>query len=330
MLDKHIENIHRLIKKNEAFAIATVVRRDAPSSGKTGDKAIVNKLGEIIGWVGGGCVRGIIIKEAEDAMKSGKARLVRVGKTLVNQTKEGGVVDYKMTCQSEGTVEVFIEAVLPKPHIIIIGKTEIARSLSKLAHYSGYKITGVANDADLQTFEKVDELITHINLQDVKTSSATIIIVATQGESDETALMEAMKKERAFLGFVASRKKIATVKESLLQMGCSKKDVDTIVSPVGLDINAKKADEVAISILAEIIQHQNSENNTTGFSEYDKGTNANGQISKPVYYINPVCGVPVDTNNPKHIIVYKDQNVYFCCDGCKIKFEAEPEKYIKA
>jgi xanthine dehydrogenase accessory factor len=325
MHSSYIENIQKLLKKNEIFATATVVRRDAPSSGKIGDKAIINRHGEIIGWVGGGCVRGIILKEAELAMKSGIARLVKVGKYLEN-TKQAGTVEYKMTCQSEGTVEVFIEPIVPKPHIVIIGKTEIAKALSKLAHYAGYRITGVALDANLQTFDKVDELITHVNLKDVKTTSQSFIIVATQGEGDETAILEGLKKDRALLGFVASRKKWTSVTENLKTLDATSDDILSIVSPIGIDINAKSPEEVAISILAQMIEHKNSERNQSAFKNFETSS-APGAV-KPAYYTNPVCGVPVDMNNPKHIIEYKGEKVYFCCDGCKVKFELEPVKYI--
>ena len=198
--------------------MAIVVWREAPSSGKVGDKAVINKFGEILGWVGGGCVKGIIIKEAEDAMKSGKARLVKIGKSIV-PSKQEGVMEYKMTCQSEGTVEIFIEPVMPQPHLVVMGKSAIAKSLVKLARDAGYRITGVAQDANLQTFEKVDELITQISLANVKTTPASFIVVATQGEQDEKALQEALKKERAYLGFVASRKKMASIANYLADAG---------------------------------------------------------------------------------------------------------------
>src|ERR1019366_4942368 len=139
MLDKFLENIAQLKKKNEPFAIAIVVRTEGPSSSKAGGKAVVNKYGEMSGWVGGGCVNGIIIKEAEDAMKSGKSSLIRIGKTIIPSKKEG-VMEYKMTCQSEGAVEVFIEPVLPNSHLVVIGKSEIAQSLVKLAGEAGYRI----------------------------------------------------------------------------------------------------------------------------------------------------------------------------------------------
>ncbi len=325
MFDAYINKILELRKKNEGFATATVVRRDAPSSGKSGDKAVINKYGDIIGWVGGGCVKAIIIKEAGDALKSGKARLVKIGQTS-STIKQEGVMEYKMTCQSEGMVEVFIEPVLPLPHLVVLGKTAIAKALVKMGKAIGYRVTAVAPEARPDTFPGVDELITQLNLQQVKTGNQSFLVVCTQGEQDETALEQALQKKSAYVGFVASKKKRTSVFEFLKQSGIEEAKIALIKSPAGIDINAKKPEEVAISILAEIIQVQNSGTAVHSFTEFDE-TRAEAGI--PKFYINPVCGVPVDVNNPKHIVTYNGENVYFCCDGCKVKFEAEPEKYIK-
>ena len=325
MLDLFLEHTQKRIKNNEPFVIAIVVRKDAPSSGKVGDKAIITKFGEIIGWVGGGCVKGILIKESLEALKSGKGRLVKIGKSI-KLSKQEGVMEYKMTCQSEGTIEVFIEPVLPKPHIVVIGESENAKALTKLASAVGFKVTGVAQGATLTTFPKVDELITQINLTQVKTTPATFIIIATQGEGDEKALLESLKKERAFIGFIASKKKMISVSEYLKSYSISKSEIASIRAPIGKDIKAKSPDEVAISILAELIEYKNTHNNTLAFEKFETSIDKNNP--KPVYYTNPVCGVPVDMNNPKHIVEYKGEKVYFCCDGCKVKFDAEPSKYI--
>ncbi|ULQ54868.1 XdhC family protein [Flavihumibacter rivuli] len=324
MLEVFLEKGQELRKRNEPFAIAVVVRREAPSSGKTGDKAIINKFGEIIGWVGGGCVRAIIIKEAEDAMKSGKARLVRIGKTL-NHSQQEGVMEYKMTCQSEGLVEVFIEPVLPPPHIVVMGKTAIAKALVKLAKISGFRVTAVAPDIKPDTFDKVDELITQYNLKQVNTTAASSIVVATQGDQDETALQEALGKTSCYVGFVSSKKKGSKVMDYLKDAGVDPARVAAVKSPAGIDINAKSPEEVAISILAEIIQVKSQAPGASGFTMFDT---TREEAGKPKFYINPVCGVPVDINSPKHVIDYKGEKVYFCCDGCKVKFEQDPEKYM--
>ncbi|MGZ8559822.1 MAG: XdhC family protein [Chitinophagaceae bacterium] len=326
MYEEFFDKLAELRKRNEAFVTATVVRREVPSSGKSGDKAIVDKYGVITGWIGGGCVKGIILKESDDALRSGRSRLVKVGPSLTAE-KQDGVVDYKMTCMSEGTIEVFIEPVLPSPHLIVMGKTAIAKALVKMAKAAGYKVTAVAAGTTLTTFDKVDELITQMKLEQVKISSASSIVVCTQGEQDEEALQEALKKECAYIGFVASRKKKAGVFENMQQMGIDKSKLEVIKSPAGIDITAKKPEEVAISILAEIIQVQNNRPiNSEGFIEQ---TEISHELSaKPSYYINPVCGVPVDRNSPKYIIEYNGEKVYFCCDGCKVKFEAEPSRYM--
>ena len=234
-------------------------------------------------------------------------------------------MEYQMTCLSDGIVEIFIEPVMPTPHLVVIGKSAIARALVKLAGAAGYRITGVAQDANLQTFDKVDELITQISLADVKTTHSSFIVVATQGEHDERALEESLKKESAYLGFVASKKKMASMANYLADAGFDKALIDGIRSPAGIDIKARSPEEVAISILAEIIKVQNSSDAIASFEKFDilKDETA----TPPKYYVNPVCGVPVDMNNPKHIIEYNGDKVYFCCDGCKVTFEADPEKY---
>lgn len=311
-------------EKNEPFATATVVLREAPSSGKVGDKAVISQLGEIMGWVGGGCVHGIVIKEAAEAIRSGRSRLVRIGNSAL-PTKNEGIMEYKMTCQSEGTIEVFIEPVLPRPHLLVIGKTAIARSLVKMAGDLGYRVTVVAEDVTPTTYSKVDELITHLDLAHVSTTPNSFIVVATQGEQDEKALEEALKKDRRYLGFVASHKKMESVSKFLVDQGFDASAVNAIRSPVGIDINAKSPQEVAISILAEMIQVKNASPKMKSGEIFDA---IRSELPQPKYYINPVCGVPIDMNHPKHVIVYQGEKVYFCCDGCKIQFEAAPEKYM--
>ncbi|MBC6492327.1 XdhC family protein [Flavihumibacter stibioxidans] len=324
MLDQFLNTCQDLRRKQEPFSLAIVVKREAPSSGKTGDKAIINKFGEIIGWVGGGCVRAILIKESEEAMKTGKSRLVRIGRGISNNQQEG-VMEYKMTCQSEGTVEVFIEPVLPLPHLVVMGKTAIAKALVKFGKLAGYRVTAIAEDAKIDTFEKPDELITRYHLEQVKTTPASCIVVATQGEEDEAAMEQALGKEHAYIGFVASQKKGQSMLEYLRSSGLNEERIAAIKTPAGLDINAKTPEEVAISILAEIISVKSSLPATAGFTQFD---DTRQEAGKPKFYINPVCGVPVDINHPKHILEYKGEKVYFCCDGCKTKFELEPEKYM--
>jgi len=103
--------------------------------------------------------------------------------------------------------------------------------------------------------------------------------------------------------------------------------VATLHSPAGIDIQAKQPEEVAISILAEIIQLRNTGALPQAFEGYAEQKDT--PVDAPKWYINPVCGVPVDMNHPKHIVEYNNEKVYFCCDGCKVKFDRDPAKYIK-
>lgn len=319
------EKIANLVRAQEPFAIVQVVGRQAPSSSKLGDKAIVKKNGRMEGWIGGGCVQGIVLKESADAIASGKPRLVRIGKELQNHQKLEGIMEYRMTCQSEGQVEIYIEPVLPRPHLMVIGRSEIAKAVVKLGKAMDFKVTGVSEGANLQTYDKVDELITQLDLSRVSTTRLSFIVVATQGDRDEESLLQALKKESSYVGFISSRKKAGTISNYLLDAGVDPASLDRLHAPAGIDINAKKPDEVAISIMAEIIRVKNG----LDLSIATLSTTTREDES-PSYYINPVCGVPVDMKHPKHVMQYGEESVYFCCDGCKIKFEKDPDKYMKA
>lgn len=320
MSDEYLDKIRALKRGREPFASAIVVHREEPSSGKSGDKALINSSGELFGWIGGGCVQTIVCKEALDAIDSGKPRLVKIGQSLPSASHLSDIKEYKMTCHSEGAVEVFIEPYIPSPHLVIIGKTAIARALARLAHAAGYKVSAVAPDANPPSFEHADEIVHSLRLDSIQLSPRSAILVATQGESDEPALELALQTSAYYLGFVASRKKKEAVWSYLMDQGIKKEQLDRIYSPAGIDIHAKRPEEVAVSILAQIIQVKSD----PGSSNPVSGRNA--IISQ--YYINPVCGIPVDKNNPKYIIEYQGEKVYFCCDGCKESFEKDPAKYM--
>lgn len=325
--------IEEHLAKGSNFAIAQVIDRIAPSSGKVGDKALILETGELIGWIGGGCVRGIVIKEALDVIRSKRYRRVRI-------SPEGGsretatYKEYVMSCQSKGTLEVMIEPVIPQPELIVVGKSNIARKLSLLASAADFKVSVMASDADVQMFPTAYQVKDTVDFRSFKSVSNTYIIVTTQGEDDELSVRKALQTAVKFVGFVASAKKSDDIRNYLLDQGISEKRTGQLRSPVGLDINAKLASEVAISILAEIIDHfrngSAADNMPTHESskEEAESTPAGDKFAED-YYINPVCNVPVSKKNPKHIVEYAGEKVYFCCDGCKVSFEAEPSKYIQ-
>ncbi len=320
MFDQYLQKLTELRQANVPFAIATVVRREAPSSGKTGDRALIEQNGNLWGWIGGGCTKGIMLKEAREAIMQGAPRLVRVSPGAEEKASEG-IVDYKMTCHSGGSVDVYIEPIMPKPHLIIMGKTAIAQALARMANVLDYKVTVMAMGVDAELFPTADEIKIAFNLNKVPLSAQRYVVVATQGEQDEMAMKAALKDNNGYVAFVGSHKKREAVFEYLRTSGVAEDELQKVKSPAGIDIQAKTPAEVAVSILAEIIQFAHSKPIVEAFEPI-----ANDPESK--FYTNPVCGIPVDKTSPKHIIAYKGENVYFCCDGCKIKFEAEPEKYM--
>lgn len=327
--------IEEHLAKGSNFAIAQVIDRIAPSSGKVGDKALVLDNGELIGWIGGGCVRGIVIKEALDVIKSKRYRRVRI-------SPEGGTretatyKEYVMSCQSKGTLEIMIEPVIPQPELIIVGKSNIARKLSLLAAAADFKVSVLASDADVQMFPTAYEVKDIVDFRSFKSVANTYIIVTTQGEDDELSVRKALQTAVKYVGFVASAKKAEDIRAYLADQGISAKRIAQLRSPVGLDINAKLASEVAISILAEVIDHfrnGNAADNMPVHAKDELGENRSTPAEDKFaedYYINPVCNVPVSKKNPKHIVEFQGENVYFCCDGCKVSFEKEPSKYINA
>jgi xanthine dehydrogenase accessory factor len=324
--------IEKYLALGSNFAIAQVVDRIAPSSGKVGDKAIILETGELIGWVGGGCVRGIVIKEAIDVIKSKRYRIVRI-------SPEGGTretanyKEYVMSCQSKGTVEVLIEPVISQPELIIVGKSNIARKLSQLAIAADFRVTVLANSIDAQMFPSAHLVSDKVDFTSFKNLNNSYIIITTQGEDDDLSVKKALETTAKYVGFVASRKKAEDIRTYLRSEGISKERITQLKSPVGLDINAKLASEVAISILAEIINHFRIGNATLNkpMNEATKETTTPTPEDRfaEEYYINPVCQVPVSKTNPKHVIEYQGEKVYFCCDGCKVSFEKDPSKYMQ-
>lgn len=317
------------------FAIAQVVDRIAPSSGKVGDKAIILETGEMIGWIGGGCVRGIVIKEALAVIKSKRYRRIRIspegGTRETNNYKE-----YVMSCQSKGTLEVLIEPVYPQPEIIIVGKSNIGRKLCSLAAAADFRVAVLANDVDAHMFPMADRVSDKVDFSGLMNLANTYIIVTTQGEDDELSVKKALETAAGYVGFVASAKKAEDLKTYLNEQNIPDERIAQLKSPVGLDINAKLASEVAISILAEIIDHFRNGNARASMPAHSSATDSSEGERSPAedkfaeeFYINPVCQVPVSKKNPKHIVKYKGESVYFCCDGCKVSFEKNPSQYIK-
>lgn len=327
MFHQFLHTTQQLYKNREPFAIAFVVSREIPSSGKPGDKAVITQAGKITGWIGGGCTRGIVLKEALAAIKDGKPRLVKINSDGKVVDSKPGVMCYPMTCHSGGSVELYIEPILPKPQLLIMGKSNVAMALSRLAKAMDYAVTIAGRAVDKTGFGAIDQVIER-PLTPADIHPNTCVVVCTQGENDEDALEQALKSDAAYVAFVSSRRKANAIFHTLRDRGMTFDDIKRVKTPAGLNINAKLPEEVAISILAEIIQFIRTEKPATSIPLPD-ATTTSPPLPDNDLFINPVCNIPVQKSTAKHVIAYKGKDYYFCCDGCKQSFEAAPAKYVE-
>ena len=319
MFDDFLQKAADLRSRSEAFAIATVVRFEAPISGKPGDKAIIDSSGRIWGWIGGGCAQPTVIKEALKALVDAKPRLVRISPSP-NPTAQDGVLEYAMTCHSGGAVDIFIEPVLPKPQILILGRSAVAQALARLGAAAGYSVSVLAPDVGRENFPEPAVLHERFDLSGIRITPRTFVVVSTQGEGDEEALEAALAADVPYIAFVASKTKAAKLLDYLGGKGISPERLARVTAPAGLPIGAVSPEEIAVSVLAEIVQK--------GRSQPQPLT-----VAFPVMTLeakDPVCGMMVDVGRAKHTARFEGRTFYFCCPHCKQAFEHSPQSYEAA
>lgn len=321
MRDHLLTRAAELLAKGEAFAMATVVRCQPPSSGKPGDKAIILADGKLSGWIGGGCAQPVVIREALRALSEGKPRLVRIRPSSTGE--EEGIVDYTMTCHSGGELDIYIEPVMPNVHLVILGRSPAARTLARLGRDVGYEVSVAVPAEDTEGFADAEINIIHardFDLSPIRITPQTYVVVSTQGEGDEEALEQAalaVTRGAPYLSFVASKIKAGKVLDYLRQKGIAEETIRLVRAPAGLDLGAASPEEIAVSILAEIVQVRRAQ------AKAAPRTDAAGDVAPAnTEARDPICGMPVDTRSAVHKSEHQGKQFYFCCAGCKQKFEA--------
>ena len=255
----------------EPFALATVVRTVAATAAKAGAKAVILPDGTISeGWIGGGCARAAVLKAAKDALGDGRSRLVSVqppdllADHGVNPGEEHeGVRFAKNMCPSQGTMDIFIEPVLPRPQVVICGSSPVAIAVADLARRTGFVVTVCAPAAEQAAFAEADRRIEGYALP-VAEPGARFVVVSTQGRGDEAALRAALAIDADYVAFVGSRKKADTLKAALEKSGVAAERLAKLKAPAGLDLGAITPDEIAISIVAEIVAARRSKHSRGG------------------------------------------------------------------
>jgi xanthine dehydrogenase accessory factor len=255
-----IDTISSRRATGQPFALATVVRTVATTAAKAGAKAVILPDGTITeGWIGGGCARAAVLKAAREALQDGKPRLVSVqppdvlkDQGLAAGEERAGVRFVRNMCPSRGTMDIFVEPVLPRPQIVVCGASPVAIAVAALGRRIGFAVTVSATEAEQASFAEADRRL-DANAFPAEEPGARFIVVATQGRGDEAALQAALAATADYVAFVGSRLKAESLKAAMAERGMPPERIAGLKAPAGLDLGAITPDEIAVSILAEII-----------------------------------------------------------------------------
>jgi xanthine dehydrogenase accessory factor len=299
-----LEQASELARRGEAFALATVVWRQGPSSGQQGSRAIITASGELDGWIGGACAEPVVLREARQVIADGVPRLLLLGtRDQFGAAVPEGMTVVPISCQSEGALEVYIEPILPTPHLVIVGRSPMAHTLADLALALGWRTVLV----DGQDFSAADA------------DERSMVVVATQGHGDEEAVEAAVAARPAYLGLVGSHRRGTSVLGYLAERGVPAGQLDRVRVPAGLDLGPTSHREIAVAILAELVQLRAS-------GALAATTAAGPELAEAV---DPVCGMSVTAGRSAHPLEHEGVTYYFCCAGCRRTFEQDPAAYVK-
>jgi xanthine dehydrogenase accessory factor len=242
-------------EKGQAGALCTIIDTKGSTPRHEGSKLLVYEDGTFIGTVGGGEVENRVINEAIESIKDGKNRLLKY--TMVDPSQgDPGVCG--------GTLEVFVEPILPKPSLVVLGGGHVGKAIAHLAKFTGFRVivnddriefcTPEANpDADEFFPIKMAELPEKLNI-----TPQTYLVLTTRGSNvDIEGLEPLLKSQAAYIGVIGSRRRWLVTRKALVERGVDESLLDKVHSPMGLELNAETPEEIAVSIMAEIIMLRN-------------------------------------------------------------------------
>ena len=290
--------------RNEAFVLATVVWRRAPSSGQVGSRALVFGDGAMRGWLGGACAQPTVRREALTALQDGRSRLILLGipPEAADAFGESAVVK-PMACGSEGALAVYVEPFVPVPLVVAVGRSPAVTTLIALADDLGWRSAAVA-EAD--------------GLASVAIDGTSAVVVATQGEADEEALEAALRTSAGYVGLVASRKRADATLGYLRARGVPEADLARVQAPAGLDLGSIDHREIAVAVLAELVARR-------ARGELRAVGPASASVAEAV---DPVCGMAVDVESARWHMEFDGRTWYFCGPGCLQAFSADPGSFV--
>jgi len=314
-----------LARRGEAFVLATVVRREPPSSARVGDAALVTPGGAFHGWLGGSCTQPVVVRESLRALADGRPRLIALAPDPEAE-RRAGVEAFPMTCHSGGSVDIYIEPQLPAPRLVVFGLSPVAQALTRVARAMGYSVDAVDPGADRAAFPEADRVFSSLDEPVLRqrppaTGATLAVAIATMGEGDEAGVRTALELDAGYIGLVASRRRFATIRETLVAGGTPAAELDRVKCPAGLDIGAHSPAEIAVSIMAELVQRVHAKPAPARTRPLPV---ASGEAR------DPVCGMMVTVATARHIASHAGRTFYFCCGGCRERFVASPESFAAA
>ncbi|HSD45521.1 MAG TPA: XdhC family protein [Pyrinomonadaceae bacterium] len=302
------DQFNDLRAREEPFVLATVVAYKSPQSAKPGSKAIIKSDGTVVGWVGGGCVQPIVLREAKQALQTGSPKLLTISPDAPRDDWKG-VQSFRMTCEGGGSLEIYLEPVLPKPHLVVVGSSPVAEIVAQLGTLLDFKV--IAADKDFSSVkDQIDE--------------SSYVVVATMGNRDEEGLLAVIGTRPRYLGLVASKKKSQALFEYVREKGASDEDIAAITCPAGLEIGGETLAEIALSVAAQLthIRRKGSEQPVMKPDAAVTVTEAAATAT------DPICGMMVDVENAQYTSVADGKTIYFCCLRCKETFDRPPVTQI--
>jgi xanthine dehydrogenase accessory factor len=278
-----------LAAAREPFVTATVVRAQRPSSVRAGDSAIVRTDGTIEGFVGGACAEPSVRMHALRVLETGEPLLLRIEPGDGEAPAQQGAVTVQNPCLSGGALEIFLEPHLPAPRVVAVGDSPVVLALADIGARIGLDVEPVAAGGDAEP-----------------RAGDAAFVVASHGRGEEEALARALRSDVPYVGLVASRRRGASVVEELREMGVADVELGRLRTPAGLDIGARGPEEIALSILAEIVSVRRRHELP---------------LPEPATAVDPVCGMEVPAAPPTPSLEHDGRTVWFCCEGCRHSYE---------
>lgn len=299
-----VERAVDLARRGEEFVMATVVWRQGPSSGQSGSRAIVTASGQLHGFIGGACAEPVLVREAQRALTDRTPRMLVLGQSDQLGHVPEGMTAIAISCQSEGALQIYLEPVQATPHLVVVGRSPMAHTLELLARALDWHVDRVDGpEFDPSTVTR-----------------RTMVVVATQGHGDEEVVESAAAARPVFLGVVASRKRGEALRTYLHDRGVDADLVARLRVPVGLDLGHTSHREVAVSVLAELVQLR-----AAGALVPEPGE---AVFAAPAEAVDPVCGMTVRADASGRPFEHDGTTYYFCCPGCRYAFANDPAAFL--